>query len=223
MKHQRSVASLLAVVVTCLVLIVFRTSVTGLPGQAVQAQRLAFTSNLSVTTPSGTLTPTPSAFAYLPYIGEALQVLPSFTPAPSKTPLPIATSTPRPTEPVSAGTVVYEGLTDQNKLIRLTVTDTFSTILRIRLHAVTDCGGRVQDWDYDDTSPEGVAITDRAFDVLGTFYTGHVFEVTGTFASDYSTVSGTWQGIRGMCSGLPGPCWETCRGPVGQWSATRVP
>lgn len=168
-------------------------------------------------------TNTPSAFVYLPNIVRNLQVLPIFTPEPTRTPAPVATPTPRPTDPVSSGTVVYEGLTDQNKLIRLTVTDTFSTIVRIRLHAVTICGGEVQDWDYDDTSPEGVAITNRTFDVLGTFYTGHVFEATGTFASDNSTVSGTWQGIRSMCSGLPGPCWESCRGPVGQWSATRVP
>ena len=66
---------------------------------------------------------------------------------------------------------------------------------------------------------DGWPIEDRDFSIEAYL----VFDLTGTFSPDFNAVSGTWQGIEGACSGIPGPCYEVCRGPVGQWNAARLP
>lgn len=113
--------------------------------------------------------------------------------------------------PAPTPTIVYEGLTDQGRPISLEVEPDFLAVRRITIDFHFSCGGMSRDV----TSPSFVPgpIEDGSF-AMEFYYVA----VTGSFAADFNSVEGTWQGI------MPDP-WqpgrELCRGPVGTWSASR--
>ncbi|MGD9030735.1 MAG: DNRLRE domain-containing protein, partial [Anaerolineae bacterium] len=124
-------------------------------------------------------------------------------------------------EPCPADTIEYLGTTSQNRPVKICADQDFSTIKRVMINYSISCStpdyGAATVWDVP--SSDGWPIEDRAFFVEAQY----MFDLDGTFAPGFASVSGTWQGIEARCSGFPGPCWEVCRGPVGQWSATRQP
>jgi hypothetical protein len=153
-------------------------------------------------TPVAQATITPTAFVYLPMVIQPM-VVPTLEPCPSQY-----------TE--------YEGTTDQGRPISLCVKRDSSAVTRVLLNYSITCGSYTdygQDTVWEDSSSSGFPIGNRAFHV---FYP-YAFDVAGSFSQDFSTATGTWQGIIVLCSGWPGPCWEHCRGPVGAWNASRQP
>ena len=122
-------------------------------------------------------------------------------------------------DPCPPDTVEYSGTTDQNRPVRICADPGFSAVKRVMINYSISCNtpdyGASTVWDV--SSSDGWPIEDRAFQVEARF----MFDLDGTFTPDFEAVSGTWQGIEAECSGFPGPCWEVCRGPVGEWSATR--
>lgn len=116
--------------------------------------------------------------------------------------------------------IVYAGTTDQNTTITVTVKPDRSAVTHVELSFQTICDGETVDFreGYQTSPKNSFAVdSDGAFEAEAPY----VFEVDGTFKSDFSAITGTWQGILGLCTGLPGPCYEQCRGPLGQWTATR--
>ena len=151
---------------------------------------------------------TPTAFGYLPFVAKNWPLTP--------TPIPVPTL-----EPCPNGYLEYRGTTDQHRPVGLCVERDLSAVTRVSLNYSISCNqpdyGANTLWEV--SSRDGWPIEDRAFRIEARF----MFDLTGTFTADFNAVSGTWQGIEAKCSGFPGPCWEVCRGPVGQWSATRQP
>jgi len=158
---------------------------------------------------------TGAAYAWLMYFIEGADVKSVITWLPTPTPIPVPTLEPCPTEYAE-----YRGTTDQNRPISLCIKRDSSAVTRIMLNYSITCGGYTDYgagtmWEW--SSRDGWPIENRTFRIRHPY----AFEVTGTFSQDFSVVTGTWQGIIVLCTGIPGPCWEHCRGPVGQWNATR--
>lgn len=151
--------------------------------------------------------------AYLPYISEVGVV--RVTPTPSPTPAGIPEFDPCPSDSIE-----FNGSTDQNRPVRLCVAEDKSSVYLIQINYSINCGdepdyGAKYVW-HDSSNPP---IVNQSFEV--DWKSNSRFEMTGEFTSDYETAAGTWQGVLVKCSGLPGPCWVDCRGPLGQWSANR--
>jgi N-acetylneuraminic acid mutarotase len=155
-------------------------------------------------TSTSTVTPTsPSLKVYLPLIVK------NYAPA-ILTPTP--TNTPTPTMPIPA--FPYEGVTDQGRPISLEVKPDFSAVTKVTVNYRFSCDGVTVEGTSSISSPSGWPIEDGFFTVEASS-----FLVTGTFAVDFNTVDGTWQGI----AREPSYPWEEiCRGPVGTWSASRT-
>ena len=106
---------------------------------------------------------------------------------------------------------VYEGLTDQGRPISLEIEPDLSAVRTVTINMRFSCDGATLEGTISVINPSGWPIENRSF-TAETKY----FIVKGTFAVDFNTVNGTWQGI----ATVP---WvgEICRGPVGTWSASR--
>lgn len=132
---------------------------------------------------------TPTIFVYLPFVAK------NWLPAPTPTATPIPP-------------ILYEGLTDQGGPISLEVEPDFSAVRKITINFRFSCGGKT----IEGTTNVGQGPIQEGSFAIETYY---VF-VTGSFAADFSSVEGTWQGIMYDPLGR-----ELCRGPVGTWSASR--
>jgi hypothetical protein len=163
-----------------------------------------------------TPTATQPASAFFTYLPVVLKDLFRQGPMPTATPTPVAVPT---MEPCPDGYLAYLGTTDQNRPVGLCVKPDFSAVTRASLNYSISCNhpdyGASTLWQR--SSDDGWPIQDRAFRIEAYL----TFDLAGTFSADFTAVQGTWQGIEGACSGFPGPCWEVCRGPIGQWSAVR--
>ena len=204
-------------------------------------------SQTATQTPTQTATQTPTLIVeanwlYLPTILKYAGGAPiptstptvTNTPSPTNTPTatPAVTNTPSPTNtpPPSAPTLEscpseyleFRGTTDQDRPVSLCIKHDLSAINRAMLNYSISCDepdyGAETMWEQTNFG-DGWPIEDRDFSIEAYL----VFDLTGTFSPDFNAVSGTWQGIEGACSGIPGPCYEVCRGPVGQWNAARLP
>jgi hypothetical protein len=122
-------------------------------------------------------------------------------------------------DPCPSDTIEYSGTTDQNRPVRICVDPGFSAVKRVMINYSISCStpnyGASTVWDVSPS--DGWPIEGRAFDGEARF----MFDLDGTFTSDLKAVSGTWQGIEARCEGFS--CWEVCRGPIGEWNATRQP
>jgi hypothetical protein len=161
-----------------------------------------FSSGSTEASPVLQATITPTAFAYLPMVAK-----------------PVSAPT---LEPCDASYTEYRGVTDQGRPISLCVKRDSSAVTRVLLNFSITCGdytdyGAETVWEH--SSEAGFPVENRAFQVAYPY----AFEVAGAFSEDFSAATGTWQGIIVECSGWPGPCWEHCRGPVGEWNASRQP
>ena len=105
--------------------------------------------------------------------------------------------------------LLYEGLTDQGRPISLEVEPDFSAVRRITISFHFSCGGLTRDVTSVSLAP--APIQDGSF-AMEFYYVA----VTGSFAPDFNSVEGTWQGIMYDPLGR-----ELCRGPVGTWRASR--
>lgn len=173
-------------------------------------------------------TDTPVAVNYLPFVAQRLTPVPTPTPVPTLTPVPTMTPIPiRPLEPCPNGSIEYRGTTDQNRVIRVCIRSDRSAVTRLSINFRLVCDSQTSEPTWDSPAPDGVPITNGAFHATSTYQwsTGSVrlFDVAGAFTPDFSSASGTWQGFIALCSGFPGPCYEYCSGPIGQWSAARMP
>jgi hypothetical protein len=122
-------------------------------------------------------------------------------------------------EPCPAGTIEYTGTTDQDRPVKICTDPAFSAVKQVTLNYRVACEGRTTEGTVTVTSEAGWPIENRSFSIEVTYR----FDIAGTFNPGFNDVNGTWQGIIAECSGWPGPCWEVCRGPVGEWSGTRQP
>jgi hypothetical protein len=137
------------------------------------------------------------------------------TGTPRQTPAPAP-----PLQPCPNGCLEYWGTTDQNQLVAICIEPDFSAVRQASLSYSISCSqpnyGAGALWVK--SSSDGWPIEDRAFRIEA----GMEFNLTGTFAADFTAVHGIWQGIEHDCGLVPGAgCAEICRGPTGSWSAVR--
>jgi len=144
---------------------------------------------------------------YLRYgpINAGLAAEPVITPSVVYLPFVAKNLLPAPTPTV----LLYEGLSDQGRPIILEVEPDFSAVRKITISFHFSCGGLTRDVTSVSLAPG--PIQDRSF-AMEFYYVA----VTGSFAADFNSVEGTWQGIMYDPLGR-----ELCRGPVGTWSASR--
>lgn len=123
-------------------------------------------------------------------------------------------------DPCPSDSIEFNGRTNQNRPIKLCVANDKSSVNLIQLNYSISCGSHhdvgAKSVFSDKSKPP---IVNQIFQV--DYKTNSSFDMSGEFGSDFGTATGTWQGVVIVCSGLPGPCWVDCRGPVGQWSANR--
>jgi len=175
--------------------------------------------NTPTQTPTPTVTNTPTQ-TRTPTVTNTPTQTPTSTPTPTNTPTATPTSTPTST-PTTTHTPTpispcgeYQGSTDQDRPIELSVRTNCSAVTRIKINMHFTCDSRTVDGTVQVSSEAGWAIQDPSF-VAET----RAFVVTGTFTPDFIAVNGTWQGI----AHNPFTGEEYCRGPVGQWDATFQP
>lgn len=168
-------------------------------------------------------TPTPTATQtdevpegqreFLPLVRRSVYIAPPTSTSTQMPPTP--TPTVDATAPPSA--IEYRGTTNQERLIELSVKLNRSAVTQAKLNYRVSCDGITQTSTVELSSPNGWAIENRTFAVEADC----AFDLTGVFAEDFTSVSGTWQGI--ICSASGFPREEICRGPVSTWSASQLP
>jgi len=122
--------------------------------------------------------------------------------------------------------VHFEGTTATGGRVSIRTASDYSVVTQVAISRCFSCGGHSSCGVVTATRALGEAwpIVNRSFHINDSADDEELlrFEIAGTFDAGYSEVAGTYQGVIILCSGWPGPCWEECRGPEREWSATRV-
>jgi hypothetical protein len=122
--------------------------------------------------------------------------------------------------------IQFRGTTAKGGHVSIRTAPDYSVVTQVGISRCFSCGGRSSCGIVTATRDleEAWPIESRGFHINDSATDDELlqFEITGTFDADFSEVGGTYQGVIILCSGWPGPCWEDCRGPIGEWSATRV-
>ncbi len=175
--------------------------------------RTSTTTTAPTHTVTATATRPPAAFsAYLPMVLKLFwRQGPAWTATATSTGPPAATATPTP----PPGEQTYVGTTDQGRRIELQVYFDRRLVTEVELEYFVSCGGISVSGKTTLSPLEGWPMTDRAFRIESACR----FDLSGSFAPDWQSASGTWQGI--ICESHGRPPEEVCRGPIGSWSAMR--
>jgi len=121
--------------------------------------------------------------------------------------------------------VQFRGTTAKGGHVSIRTAPDYSVVTQVGISRCFSCGGHsscsivTATRDLEEAWP----IENRVFHINDSASDDELlqFEITGTFDAGFREVGGTYQGVIILCSGWPGPCWEDCRGPIGEWSATR--